>query len=110
MGNEAGQGQRQGALAGPRRSDDEKEFPGVEPECKIAKRVDRGAAVSESEPVGSDRDGPRSMLRRGLVQAGNPSRTPVCRRAETIATATSGRTISPDRAMNPARTASAPAS
>jgi hypothetical protein len=99
-----------GALAGPGRPDDEQECSGVELERKVVKSVDRGAGVAESEPVGSDRDGPRPMCKRSLDQAGNPSRTPVWRRAETIPTATSGRTTRPEKAMNPASTVNAPTS
>jgi hypothetical protein len=107
--NEAGEGKRQRALARPGRPDDEQELARVECKGQVAQRVNSSGAVAEAEPVGTDRDRARPPLGR-WAQAGNPSRTPVCRNAETMATATSGSTTSPDTAMKPARTASAPAS
>jgi hypothetical protein len=107
--DETGEGKCKRALARPGRPDDEEELAGVEGEGQVPQRVTSGVGVAEAEAVGTDRDGARPPLGR-CAQAGNPSRTPVCRNAETMAIATSGRTTSPDAAMNPARTASAPAS
>jgi hypothetical protein len=109
MRNESREGKRKCALARTGRPDDEQELAGVEREGQVAERVDPGAGVAEAEAVGTDRDRARPPLGR-CAQAGNPSRTPLWRNAETIANATSGRTTIPDTAMNPARTASAAAS
>ena len=102
--DEAGEGERERALAGPGRPDDEEALPGLHGERDVAQRRLRRAGIREPDPVGDDagRSGEG-----GVAQAGKPSSAPLRRSAFTSPVATSGRIRRPEMAMNTAIAASA---
>jgi len=109
--DEAGKGERQGALAGAGRPDDEQAFPGLQREREIPDGRIRRPLIAERDAVGGDPDGPDDRRsRRRTAQAGNPSIAPLRRSARTRATATSGRMTIPEIAMKPPMPARAAAS
>lgn len=107
--NEPGERQGERALAGPRWADDQQALAFAELERDVTERRSLGTGVAKRDGVGPDRDRARCASRT-VGQVGKPSRTPAWRSAPTIARAASGRSTSPETAMNPARMARAVAS
>jgi len=75
--DQAGQGEGQGALARARRSDDQEALAGSEVERDLVQGGGGSPRVPEPDGAGANLDR-RSV---GVDQVGNPSRTPVRRRA-----------------------------
>ena len=98
--DEPGQGQAEGALARARGADDEQAGARRDVQVDTLERGRARAGIGEPEPARSDPD--RTGRVDGVCQVGNPSRTPVGRRARTSAIAASGRRTSPEIAIDTA--------